>query len=161
MNDEERHRIMREARETLDRLATMVSSQPRDPPQPNRLDQWRAGVERQEAEFNRARAERQRKADAKAAAEATREWQDYVGREIRTAVRQIGTGLGEILRDALEGVGTALGQRDDRIAKLECELARAQAEHLKLAERVITMSIEHDRERGRIVDLPPLSKGLN
>jgi hypothetical protein len=68
--------------------------------------------------------------------DVTREWQAYVGREIRGAVKQIGQGLGEVLRDELDAIAAAFRKRDEKISKLEVELARSQADVARLHERV-------------------------
>jgi hypothetical protein len=153
MNDEQRYRILQEARATVDRLNGM---RPRDPAatiEEDPIAKWRRGVEQQEAEFAATRAKR--KAEADAERDATVAWQDWVAQKIRDAVKGIGTGLGEILRDKLIQISDELDKRDTRIQQLECDLLRTKADFEQLRLRVIKNEIdEHDK----VIDLPPLPK---
>ena len=83
------------------------------------------------------------------------QWQAWVGDEIRNAVKQIGTGLGEILAAKLVQVSEQLDKRDQQISKLECALYRTQADLEQLRVRVIKGEIG---EQDKIIDLPPLPK---
>jgi hypothetical protein len=151
VNDEQR-RLIREARETVERVSRIT---PRDEtaqqePSINKLDQWRADVRRQEAAFNASRAARQAAEDVERDDGAA--WRDWVGCEISNAVRGIGAGLGEILSEKLNEIGAALDQRDKRIDKLEHELSRQAVTVARLEVRLCQALVDGDRTK--VLDLP-------
>jgi hypothetical protein len=86
-------------------------------------------------------------------------WQNWGAKELHDAVNRISEGLSEILRYELNRIDAVLAERDHKIATLELELLRAQAEFARLHERVIRNEIAAD---SKAADLPRLSpKDLN
>jgi hypothetical protein len=156
-DDEQRRRIIREARETVERVSRII---PRDEtaqqePSINKLDQWRRGVEAQEAQFAATRAAR--KASEDRARDDGAAWTQWVADQIAAATLHCARTLAETLRDELDA-------RDATINKMRGEMHRLEAEHLKLLTRVIKNEIDTD-DRATAIDMPnPLPRrkeGLN
>jgi hypothetical protein len=158
MNETERRRILDEARQTVERTASINAAEwsPRDPSAPDVLEQWRSNMPKAEP------PQRQRGLDT-----APIDWSSVIDQRLGNMKHCVLEVVGQALHESFDiersAYAAALEKRDAKINKMECELVRAQAEIAKLNLRVVEMSIEHDRERERVLDLPPLpkNKGLN
>jgi hypothetical protein len=154
MNADTKRVILENAAATLDRLSDI---KPRAVPvaqDEDALTKWRRGVEQQEKEFAAARAKRKAIADAEQ--DNAVAWQNWVGQQIRDAVKGVGKGLGEILSDKLVQIGEAFDKRDQRISQLECELYKTQAALERLNLRVIKNEIGEQQDK--VIDLPTLPR---
>jgi hypothetical protein len=70
----------------------------------------------------------------------------------------IGNVIEEVVAHERDELIDAMQKRDRAIERLEVELTKTQAELAKLNLRVVEMSVDRDRERGKVLDLPPLPK---
>jgi hypothetical protein len=161
MNDEQR-RIIDDARATVERVSRLSdrNDTPREDAGPNALDRWRDGVRAREAEFTKAREQRQAATDAEAR-DATA-WRDWVTAEIHRAIFQATGCVGDVITERLNEIGDALRQRDARINRLEAELAKLAVEHSKLEVKLLQALVDGDRAKVIDLPMPPLrGRGLN
>jgi hypothetical protein len=151
MNDEQR-RALADARETCERVSRLSvrDETPREAVGPNALDRWRDSVREREAEFAKARAQRQAEADAENKDGAA--WRDWVLGEIRSAVFQAAGGVGETLTARFNEIGAALDKRDEKINRLEAELAALSVSFARLEVKCLQSVV--DADRSRVADLP-------
>jgi hypothetical protein len=162
MDEQERQKIIAESRELLDR-----PFQPHQPIEASRpqfgrsIEQWRAEVEQQERKFARARAQRRSQTDAEREREATSFWQNWVGGRIREAMTTVARAIAEEVNSHFEDLSSALARRDQKIEKLEVELARMAATVGKLEVKVLQAEVDADRRRSSLDAMPPPSRGLN
>jgi hypothetical protein len=145
-----------EARETCARVGRIIPRDETDqqsPPSVNQLDQWRADVRKQEAEFAMARAQRQRAEDDER--NNTSEWEKWVDARVEIAVLHATKVLAEAMRDEID-------QRDKNLSAMSAHIHRLEATIAKLEVRVIKGEIHND-DRSRVIDVPNmgLRKGLN
>jgi hypothetical protein len=153
MTNEEKRRILDEARRNCERLASLSDrneTPPREDTGPNRLDRWREGVRQREVEFARARAQRQAEADAET--QNTQAWRLWVVEKIDAATFEASRAIAEAVSEQLSAVGDALARSNSRADKLERELTALSVAHCKLEVRYLKGVVDDDRSR--VVDLP-------
>jgi hypothetical protein len=123
MDAEEKRRIIAESREICARLAHLKSKNGSTPP---RAD-----------EVNKNYAERR---------DAGREFAEWAGQQIRNDIKAIGKEMDSVLREKLLGIAEAIDQRDERILKLELELARAQVDIARIEAELVAIRIDRERQ---------------
>jgi hypothetical protein len=152
MDDKQRHRIMREARETVDRLNAMAPTEPRDPAAPDVIKEWKRHMPKPEPK------RRERGLDTAPVGSSS-----VIDQRVASMKDFVMTVLGEALCATFDiergAYIDALKERDSKIARLEVELAKLAVQTSKLEVRVIQNEIEHDRSK--VLDLPALPKELN
>jgi hypothetical protein len=154
MNEEEKYRILDEARETCARVDRTLR-EPREPriEGPNRLDRWRQGIEADEKRMAATRAARQADIEAARATNDARAWSAWVASEIAAAVRQTSSGIAEVLGEELNKVRDELAARDRTISRLEVSLAKTDARLARLELRVIEREAGIDRKPSAVRDI--------
>jgi hypothetical protein len=152
MDDAERNRIIREAHATLDRLNSAQPTEARDPAAPDVLKEWKRHMPKPEPK------KRERGLDT-----APVDWSSIIDQRVADLKEFTMTVLAEAFKATIEiergAYIDALRERDNKIIKLESELAKLAVQTSKLEVRVIQNEIEHDRSR--VLDLPALPKELN
>jgi hypothetical protein len=147
MDETERRKILDEAYSTLDRLNAAPPSEPRDPVALDVLKEWRRNMPRPEPK------PRERTLDT-----APVDWSSVIDQRIARmkdfVMEVIGGALCESFNIERNAYADAVKERDRKIAHLEVELLRAQAELEKLKVRVIQGEVDRDRENGKVLDLP-------
>jgi hypothetical protein len=143
--DDERFRIMRSARATVDRLNGMPTSEPRDPGLSDALEQWARNMPKPEP-----KPKRESKLDTMPI-----NWDAVINQRVTDMKGFVMEVLAAALRESFEiergAYADALKKRDAKIAQLETELAKQAAQTARLEVRVIQNEIA-DHERNRSVD---------
>jgi hypothetical protein len=152
MNDEQRSRILQEARDNVDRLASV---RPRERIITNvinedKLAAWKRTMPKPEPK------PRQRGLDT-----APVDWSSIIDERIGNMKEFVMDVLGQALCESFNiergAYADALKERDRKIGQLELDLLRAQAELARLNTRVIQGEVDRDRE-SKVIDVPLVTK---
>jgi hypothetical protein len=148
----DRHQIMHDAHATLDRLNAAQPREPRDPAAPDVLKEWKRYMPKPEPKKH------ERGLDT-----APVDWSSIIDERVGNMKEFVMDVLGQALCESFNiersAYQDALKERDNKIVKLEAELAKLAVQTSKLEVRVIQNEIE--RDRNKVLDLPALPKELN
>jgi hypothetical protein len=135
MDEQRKREILDQARDHLDRLADLQ-------PRARDFDIRSKSVERRAANCTEGTNQL---TEWERSAAATAQWQEWVGGEIREAMRQVAIGIAEEVREALDQIDAAIHARDDLVKRLDLELVKAQAQIAKLELRLAEDAVARDR----------------
>jgi hypothetical protein len=151
MDAAERYRIVQQARDAVERTAHINPAEWSPRAAPDVLKEWKSNMPKAEP------PKRARGLDT-----APVDWSSIIDERVFNMKEFVMTVLGEALRETFNvernAYAAALQERDKTIADLELKLLRTQAEVAKLNASVIELKLEHDREQGKVLDLPALPK---
>jgi hypothetical protein len=154
MNDEQRRRILEQARATLDRPAF----EPREAP-------VELGPRRNRRELRESapRAEPEPLTEYEQARAGANHWRDFIVREARSVTMEAAKAIGESVAEALRERDGAIASLADRLAKserradsLELRLARSDVTLAKIEVQLAQAAVDADRRSA--TELPPPSR---